>query len=109
MKVACKAVGHLLGAVGKKLDSEQALLTDLQQNALIRRELSYGAGWIAVNGGRLVALVAALAHVGCHTESSTAAGPDAREPVVPLAESSTAAGPDAREPVVPLAESSTDR
>ena len=79
LKVACKVVNRVLGAVGKQLDSEQALLTDLQQDALIRRELSYGAGWIAVNGGRLVALVAALAHVGCHTESSTVAGPDASE------------------------------
>ena len=76
LKIACKVVTRVLGAVGKQLDSEQALLTDLQQDALIRRELSYGAGWIAVRGGRLVALVAALAHVGSHTESSTAAGPD---------------------------------
>ena len=72
LKVACKAVARVLGAVGKKLDDEQALLTDLQQDALIRRELSYGAGWIAVRGGRLVALLAALAHVGGHTEDASA-------------------------------------
>ncbi len=69
LQIACRVTGRVLAALGKQLDDEQALLADLKQDALIRREFSYGAGWIAVHGGRLVALAAALAHVGSHVQA----------------------------------------
>ena len=69
LRVACRAITHVLNIFEKQLDDEKALLSDLQNDALIRRELSYGAGWIAIHGGRLTALAAVLTHVGCHTQA----------------------------------------